>query len=245
MVAITKPVVNGSNGTWGTILNQALDDIVAAVNNGDTTTGTLAGRVTTAENNIATLQNNTGHYSGTAAQRAASTNYTTGASFYETDTKQRWVGAGTTWVPAPGSLLLKVSYSGTAINIADGAVVALPWDTETYDRLAAFTPGASATTYTPGIAGWYEFTGGCSFSANATGTRSLRWAIGGSVQATGGVTAAAASSAITVNARPWIVQLSTTDAVSLTATSTGAAVTTAFPNSAYQPSMQVKYLGPA
>lgn len=38
-ITVTKPVVGGSQDTWGTIINTALDDIVAAVNG---TAGTIA-----------------------------------------------------------------------------------------------------------------------------------------------------------------------------------------------------------
>lgn len=63
-MSFTKPTVNGSSGVWGTMLNQALDDLdtrttaaQSTATTANTGVNTLSGRMTTAESNIQTLQN--------------------------------------------------------------------------------------------------------------------------------------------------------------------------------------------
>jgi hypothetical protein len=55
-LAITKPVVNGSSGTWGTILNDALDDIVAAHNTDADALATTTTNVTALTSRVNTLE---------------------------------------------------------------------------------------------------------------------------------------------------------------------------------------------
>lgn len=251
---ITKPVVNGSSGTWGTILNQALDDLQTAIDTnagGIATTNanvtTLSGRVTTAEGNISTLQAGSGFYSGTAAARASDTHYNVGGHWYDTDTKMHWVGDGSRWVPMPGSLVLKVRQTTAQTNFTDGSLVDVVFNTEDYDRLGGYAATSSSTTYTPGIPGWYELTGGCSFTSNASGLRLLRWKVNGTLQNEGG----AQYGGITGNpacypARTIAVLLNSTDTLGLNATVSGAGSTlSALVSTGYQPHMTVKYLGPA
>lgn len=247
---VTKPEVNGSTGTWGTILNTALDDLQGQVTTVSNTAGTnsssittLSGRVSTAETNITTLQAAGGFYSGTAAARAANTNYNLGGHYYETDTGRHWVGTSARWVPMPGSILLKARQTTLQSLATSGTAAAVTFQTVDYDRLSNF----ASSTYTVTIPGWYELTGGCAFANNATGYRGVFWFVNGASVSAGGATMAPnASVASALSARPLSVLLAATDTVQLYAVQTsGGALDTFVSSAQYQASMQVKYLGPA
>ncbi len=252
MPAITKPTVNGSAGTWGSILNDALDAINTATDtntSGLATTNTnvtnVTNRVTTAENNITALQSAGGFYSGTAAQRASDNRYASGSHYYETDTQRHLVGATAGWVPIPGSMMFKGRCTSGTVSFADSATVLIPWDTEDYDRYNNFTPGAAATTWTVPVAGWYELTGAISITGNANGVRTIRWSINGSTAINGSGAQYGAVNAIAgFPARTLSYQLAAGDTIGLAMTQTSGSTLTVSVTSYLQPTMQAKYLGP-
>ncbi len=252
MVAVTKPVVNGSNGTWGTILNQALDDLVSAVNTNassiTTNSGnltTLTNRVTTAENNIASLQTGSGFYSGNTAALGSDTHYSGGGHFYDTQTGYHYIGSSAAWVPLPGSLLVKVRQT-VAQTLNDSTYTAINFGQIDYQRVTCW----SGTTFTAPYAGIYEFTGAVGFNNVANGARLVGFNTPGQTSVIAGTgTQVAASSAVfmTVAARPYQASLAAGATMALYAyQTTGAQLNTASATSAaLQPTCAVKYLGPA
>lgn len=195
---VTKPVVNGSAGTWGTIVNQALDDLQTGVDGavaksifttkGDLIAATAAatparilagttGQVLTADStataglkyaDVALPQYNSGSRPNAAA----------GQIFMDSDTGALWYGAtigGTAYrLPFPGTVLAKARQTTAQTAYTTGAV---QWTVADYDKLGGFNIASQATRYTMTLPGRYEFTGGCSFAANSTGYRAVRWAI--------------------------------------------------------------------
>ncbi len=262
-ITITKPVVGGSQGTWGSILNQALDDLVTQINTNTTDLTTaktdittaktditsLKSRVTTAENNISTLQSGSsgggsanGFYS--VSTRSGNSSYGNGAHLYETSTQRHWVGSSTAWVPMPGSIVFKAR-SGSSANLADSTWVDIPWTVE-YDRMGV---GVSGSAYTPGLPGWYELTGSSGFSLGGSstnpGTRSLCWYISGS-QANAGQSTFPGAGTVVVPARALCVLLTASDSIALKVYQNSGSTLTMLGSNAQQAShMCVKYLGPA
>lgn len=130
-------------------------------------------------------------------------------------------------------------------TIPDTTSTAVTFDTESYDRLGVFSPGGS--TYTPGIPGLYEVSGGLGWLTNSSGYRQCSWFVNGSPVSGTATQIAPLSSGNTVQAaRTAIVALGASDNVAMYATQTsgGGSLGTSVAGT-YQSSMDVRYLGPA
>ncbi len=253
---VIKPEVNGSVGTWGTVLNTALDDLQNQINTNAGTASAYDGRIGTVENRLTTVesaaqQNSAGgFYKGTEAQRGGDTRYSQGGTYYETDTGRYWLGTSTGWVPTPGSIVFKVRQIA-AQAVANGTDVTLLWggnygmiDLDRYN--VGLIGGTNGPNYKPGIAGWYQFTGAGSFTANADGARTVTWTVNGLSTPGAGASYAANNLTQGCPARALTIKLTDSDYVSMVQRQTsGVALQTGAATSFVQPAMQVVYLGPA
>jgi hypothetical protein len=224
-LSITKPVVNLSSGTWGSILNQALDDIVTAVN-------------------AATLPT----YANYAALPAG---VTVGNRAFTTDTNTQWTyvtysGTGV-WVAAPGTHVL-TAYQTATQNLTDSTWTTISFSAAGYTQSNAYSTWVvgSPTRFTPAWPGWYEFSGGVAYASAAAGNRFVGWRRTGATPHSPFSVASVYQSittSLTLAARSWITYLATTDYVEMVgyqgSGSTVATVTTA----GYQSHMGVTYLG--
>lgn len=204
-ITITKPTVGGSNGTWGTELNTALDTIVNGVNTNTTDVGarlptnTYAGK--------GDLVAGTGV--GTVARQGI------GADKYVL-TADSTFSTGMTWKPAPGGIVCKLRATSTQ-SVGTGTFATLAMHVADYDRTGTFTSGS--TTFTPGVAGWYELSGGVAFdNPSSAGTvRMSGWRVSGTDVPGSYNTQAANTGGIAecVPARTIAVNLSASDTVTL------------------------------
>lgn len=251
-MAVTLPIVNDSEGVWGTILNDAITDIdnrlVAATN----TNGTQTTDITALTTRVQALENAPSAVGWLAV--VTSTTLPTpavGQITLETDTGYlsyvARIGGTPTRVPWPGSVLCKVRQT-TAQTLAPSTNVTMNFQDVIYNR-AGF--GASGTSkFTAPYAGQYEFTGAISFEPNATGYRRAQWLLGGAsipgaTAIIGPSTGASPLSTIVV-ARPLCVSMAAGQYVELVgAQNAGASVSldTDVSVATYCTSMTVKYLG--
>jgi hypothetical protein len=128
-ISITKPTVGGSNGTWGTELNTALDTIVTGVNNLEgAAAGIPASTVTTKGDLIAA----TG--SGAVSRVAPGTNgnVLTADSTYAT---------GVRWALPPGSLVARFFQTAAQSIATSGTPALITWNNISYDRFNAMASG--------------------------------------------------------------------------------------------------------
>jgi len=254
-MAETLPVVNGSSGTWGTVLNTAIGNIdtrVATATATNTTQDTnitnVTGRVTTLETNTAgNINASTVTTKGdliVATANAAITRLgvgTTGQYLAPTPA----AGGGLSWQLNPGQLVFSARAT-TAQNIPDITNTFIIFQTEDYDRLNVFTPGASSSTYTPGVAGWYEVTGNVSFGNAQAGYRGVYWNVDGAdVPAGGAVAAYTPTVGANVNARTIPLLLTASSVISLRAYHNAGSTISTNIATAQQSSMSVKWLGPS
>jgi hypothetical protein len=175
------PIVNGSSGTWGTILNAALTDIDNRLTSVTTNSTTNSNNLTSLTSRVTTLES-AGSAGGklTVATSTTRPPLTVGQIVLETDTGFMYYAAsvaGTaTRVPFPGSYLAKLRQTATQ-NLTTSQATALTFNSIDYDRMGAY----SGTRYTAGVPGSYEFTGAVAFSTNATGYRGTFWYYNGAL----------------------------------------------------------------
>lgn len=235
MVAITKPTVNGSSNTWGSELNTALDTLASAVTTLETSTTSGSpiplSTVTTKGDILAA----TGP-AAIARVHSAANGYVLTANDTAT--------AGVTFAFPTGGIVAKFRQT-SAQAISPGSYTALNFQTVDLVRLGTFTGG---TAYTPGLAGWYELSGGFTISNGAapnSGVRACVWQISGTPVPASVVTTVNNGNSIaeSLAARTVQVQLSTSDSITLAGYHNYSASLSTFTTSPYGSYLAVKYLG--
>jgi hypothetical protein len=234
-VAVTLPVVNGSSGTWGTILNAALTDV-------DDRLTAATGNVTSLTTRVTALE--TGGSKLTIATSSSRPTAAAGQIVLETDTGYIYyvvtIDGTPTRVPFPGSYVAKLKQTATQ-TFGNNSAGAITWTAEDFDRLSGWSTG---TRYTATIGGNYEFSGAVSFVSSATGIRNATWYLNGVAQNSSASSVAAASGESTVVvARPAVFKLAAGDYVELYGRQTSGGSITTDNTTAFQSSMTVKYLG--
>lgn len=173
-MAVTLPVVNGSSGVWGTILNAALTDIdnrlVAATSSTSTHTGDISNlttRVGAAETSITALQNTGGAtYSSRAALPTSATNGTRATT---TDTGVTWTHFGGYWYPPPGTVAGGL-YQASAQSLPNQQNTLIQFDSTRASYLLGSYSFGSAASWNCTAPGWYTITGGVSFTDTSAGS---------------------------------------------------------------------------
>jgi hypothetical protein len=191
-VTVVLPVINGSSGVWGQILNTALTDIdvrLTTATNANATQDTEVGALKT---RVGTLES--GASAGgklTVTTSASRPPITVGQIALETDTGYLYYGAsvnGTaTRVPFPGSYVAKMR-STAAQNLTTSVATRITLGATDFDRLG----GCTSTRYTAQVPGMYELTGAVSFENHSTGYRGTYWYLNGA-QYNGSTTTLAAT----------------------------------------------------
>lgn len=238
-ITITKPVVGGSNGTWGTELNTALDTIVNGVNQAQATADAASGGGGTGGIPTSTVTAKGDLIVATA--NATVTRHGVGTTGYQL-TADPTTGTGLAWKLSPGSLYAHLRQT-TAQSIPTSTFTSLTWQVADFNRTGSFSSGTS--TFTPGIAGWYELTGGITFNSTATGYRALQWVVSGTpvpASATAMVNLAGAIPEAFA-ARTVVVQLGATDTIALQAWHSNSTSLATYISGAHGANMTIKWLG--
>lgn len=229
-MAFTLPIINGSSGVWGDILNRTLTEM------NETLQGIVDGGGTGGGGGFTVCTNATLPDPPVVGQITL-----------ETDTG--WLSyvasiAGTaTRVPFPGSWVARYRCT-VAHPMASGALFKIPWTVADFDRYTTFS-GTNPTRFTAPVAGTYEFTGGASWENNNTGYRRLSVFANGVETASAGVVGNATTTTASIaNMRSLILRLTAGQYVEVAATHTATGDLNIDVGSAHaQPVLNVKYLG--
>ncbi len=230
-MTVTLPVVNGSSGTWGGILNTAITDI--------------DNRVTDNTNKLTTLQNTSTGGKFTVATSGTRPNVEVGQVVLETDTGFIYYGASVggvaTRVPMPGMWVAKLRRT-TTLNMSSGVSYQMSYTNVDFDRLGGFNSGSAYNITVPGI---YEFTGGTSWITNSTGYRSCWLRINNNAYSSSGTIAGPSSDSTSISFRPTVVRLAQGDTVDMTVLQSNTAGTALACDTdpRWHPVLNVKYLG--
>lgn len=230
MVAITKPTVGGDTDTWGTKLNTALDTLATAVTTLETGgSGIPASTLTTKGDLLVATA------AGTVVRQPVGANsYSLQAD--STKTNGMW------WALQSGCLVAKLRQTSNQ-SIPNSTYTNLNFQSADYDRTGSFSSGA--TSFTPGLAGWYELSGGLTLSSVNSSYRSTAWVVNGNFIYGSAASASNMAAAIpeALTAKTTIVQLSASDNVGLQVwQGTGSAMTT-YSTAPHGAVMQIRWVG--
>jgi hypothetical protein len=254
-MALILPEVNGSDGIWGTILNDCLNGMDARITTNTTAAETNATAITGLTNAITGLDNRlddveeagTGGGGGfTVATSGTLPPVTVGQLTLETDTGYLSYGASIagvpTRVPMPGSLVCKLRKTD-AQSIASGTQDWVDWNVVSGDRLHGWSAG-TPSKYTCTVPGAYEFDGGAAFVSNATGYRRISVFHKG-LQYNATITTANAVNGTSTDLvlRPLLITLAVGDTVEMGCYHTAGAALGLEPNSPDGAVLNIKYLG--
>lgn len=246
-MTVTLPIINGSTGVWGGILNTAITDIdtrletaTAKNNTQDETLTTLSGKVTTLESAVTSIGAMKTFTSG------ARPTATVGAIGLETDTGYMVYGAKVSgiaaWVPWPGSPMARLRQTSAQAILTSDSTAIITFQVADLNRLAGWSSGGR---FTAPVAGQYEISGAITYVANATGNRNaILFLNGNPVAASSGSCPGNGAGGSTAQTRPMILALNKFDYVELRGwQATGATVNTDVSNASAQSGMNVKYMG--
>lgn len=143
----------------------------------------------------------------------------------------------------PAAMLRQVT---TPQPFASGSFVPVTFNAEDLDDDMDSVGGHSTSTntsrYTARYPGWYLVGGGCSWSANATGRRGVRWAVNGTaINGSFVVIPAASANETAVAARAMLVPLNEGDYVELQAYQSSGVSLNSVLTVDHQPSMSVTW----
>jgi hypothetical protein len=240
---VTLPVINGSTGTWGTILNQAIRDIEGYLNTNATADETQATDIETLKTDV------TGLKAKPVGMMAVSTSANrptavVGLQGLETDTGYLYYVASIlgvpTRVPLPGSLMARLYQSSTQ-TFATSVGAPLVLHGNDFLRQGGWSSGSR---YSAPVSGTYEFTGAISYGNNATGYRAAMWYVGGS-PLNGGASQVPAVAAVetTVFARTVAITLTAGQYVELWGAQNSTVSLASSTQGTLRSGIQVKYLG--
>lgn len=250
-MAETLPVVNGSSGTWGGILNTAIGNLDTKLQTATDKNTTQDADITNIKGRVTTLETSGGVSASTVTTKgdllvatgaSSITRQGVGSNNYALigDSSQ---STGVRWSLNAGSIMCRVRASSTQ-NVAASGLTTIVFQNSDNDRLGNFTLGSG--TFTASVAGWYEFTGGVGFQSNGTANtyRQVYWNVSGSPGLASGASALAPQAVdFVLVARPYPVLMAVGDTVNMVVSqNSGSAVTTSI-SVQYQSGMSVKYLG--
>lgn len=143
----------------------------------------------------------------------------------------------------PAAVLRQVT---TPQPFASGTFTAVTFNAEDLDDDVDSIGGHSTSTntsrYTARYPGWYLLGGGCSFAANATGRRGVRWAVNGTaINGSFVIGPASAANETAVAARAMLVLLAEGDYVELQAYQNSGVSLNSVLTGDHQPSMSVTW----
>jgi hypothetical protein len=174
-VAVTLPVVNGSSGTWGGILNAALTDIdnrltaaTAANTAQDTGISDLTTRIGTAETKITNLEASGG--SSYPSKADLPTSATNGARAVTADTGIAWTWYSGAWYPAPGTWCCTLIQAEATNPIPTATATVIQLDTpKTVGVTGSYSINGNLAGWQPTVPGWYTLSGGISYTDTQAG----------------------------------------------------------------------------
>lgn len=245
---VELPVINGSTGVWGTILNNSIRQIEGYINTNLDTNTTQGDTLTTLTNDVTNIKNT--FKNGMMAVSTSTTRppAVVGLIGLETDTGYLYYCASisgvATRVPFPGQYLAKLRQTSSQ-TFNQGSAAAITYGVADTLRGGGWSSGSRYTAQVPGI---YEFTGAITFGANATGYRTAMWYKGGTPVPAGAVTIPATpitptSASSVVTARTMVIGLNTNDYVELYGVQSGATTLNTDVAASLQSGIYVKYLG--
>lgn len=244
-MALVLPDINGSDGIWGTILNDCLNGMDARITANTTAATNNADAIAALTTTVAGLP--TGGTGGfTVGTSTTLPPVTVGQITLETDTGYLSYGASIggvpTRVPLPGSFVCKMRKTDTQ-SVASGVQDWVDWNVVSGDRLGGWT-AADASKYTCRVPGAYEFSGGAAFVSNATGYRRISTFHRG-VQYNATITTANAVNGTGTDLvlRPLLITLAVGDWVEMGCYQTSGGALGLEPNSPDAAVFNVKYLG--